>query len=506
MFLLLLLLLLQEHTNPNVDLPAESTSGSSSINLAGGFGTFDDEDDDMLFGAPNVKRWATLAVYQRVDGGNDDDDDVDDGDDELIRSHHTMMHSNVPQSFTSFGGGSGFGQDMSGFGSDDEVEIGRAHPEGARQSLGLDTSPVAMDRTPSNRTFQADAIAPVDDSFSFGGDGFGDDMFGPAGDDDAVAEGDCAVDAPLEQATEPDQQPSAPPTRTKRRLRVKFDEATTLPRKSLKMKASTVPVASRVQDRDLQIWNNVHPALHPAPLTGIRLDAVFATPASMMRAPAVLKLFASSLAGTLRIGAPTPSKRDRSSISGGDDEAIEVARRRSEASMDGASAFEDDWGANDYDNNMSDYQAPLDGDLSIGEQAAHSDRPHNAALEDALRRHQAAALETEHEEEDPDSVAQSSQDSARDDKLHPRTLVVMREINRQIGDSSEKSGATDSPAKPTKSLRFADMVSGFGKAPAAAAFFEILALKTRGYIDVEQNISFSDIAIETTGSFVDPAA
>jgi hypothetical protein len=48
------------------------------------------------------------------------------------------------------------------------------------------------------------------------------------------------------------------------------------------------------------------------------------------------------------------------------------------------------------------------------------------------------------------------------------------------------------------------MISGFGRAPAAAAFFEILALKTRGFIDVQQATSDSDIQISVTGTFVDP--
>eukprot|EP00750_Incisomonas_marina_P020128 INCI3747.1.p1 GENE.INCI3747.1~~INCI3747.1.p1 ORF type:complete len:616 (-),score=134.58 INCI3747.1:83-1930(-) len=526
----------KEYNNTNVDLPAEAVSGSTSINLAGGFGNFYDEDEELLYSAPNVRRWADLAIYQRVDGGNDEDDEEEDL--ELARSQHhsNIMQGHDPESFTSFGG-SGFGQGMSGFDSDEgEVELGRANAEQSRQSLGFDTSPVAAGDASNVFEDENEMNAPVDDSINFGGgeqpDTYGDEFYAAPEDGNSHVEpmpneeGDGkTANEDTEQNQETRNPKSVPAPVKRRRARVRFDDGTTVPRKSLRLKENTRAAGSavRVQDRDLQVWFPIHQ--HPAmvaPLTGARLDAVFLEPASGITSPAFLRMFAASVNGTLRIRGLGPAKRSRDSISGGnaveDEDALEIARRRSDASVSlgGASAFGGDesmmsWGGDEErpfepEDGNSMYAAPLDGDISMTDaNASLTSRPRNEALMEALKRHQMGSTAQKDDattslEADADGLTSSQQDGG-EEKLHPRTLVVMREINHELGvDASEDT----QKAAPKKSLRFDDMISGFSKAPAAAAFFEILALKTRGFIDVKQGVSFSEIAISSTGTFVDP--
>ncbi len=602
----------QEYNNPQVDLPADAVIGS--INLAGGFGSLDDIDDsfDLAYTAPNVNRWATLAIYQRMDG-NGDDDDLEQGgksrrpsivadvsvDAATHHSHMMAQQGDEPLSFTSFGGGDG-----SAFDYDEEPEIARARAEEERQSLQFATSPVRRASEAPAFDDVTGVVAPVDESFGFGagggdadeggGGGGGGAAHHDAGDDDAArdafemeepffdgaaAEGKADDDGDGDEnntdnnknsgggrkSSLPPSSPAAarpgtpeatreaPPAARKQPAKrgasvVVFDNQTTVqPRKALKMapRMLAAPAHTRPHASDVMaVWSHHHAAAAGgSALNSKHLDALLLRPVVGIAAASFQALFSAAMQGQLILGSgsgssssssnsnkpaiASPSKRPRESMTGGaaaDEDSVEQARRRSDASAgEDVSVFggDSDWadGNTHYADHFDDaggFEAPVDDNVSFGGgdgggsgRAAPSTRPCNTALEQALRSHQArAASASQSDSTDGDAASAATEDAGarreRDgDALHPRTLVVMREINRELEGGDPDGRSTKGPSS-SATLRFEDMISGFGRAPAAAAFFEILALKTRGFIDVQQATSDSDIQISVTGTFVDP--
>lgn len=498
-------------------MPVEISTGSSSLNLAGGFGDFEADDDAMLYNAPDVKRWAALAVYKRMDGLDDaQGNEIETGvyaSTQIDNGTSLINNSGTePAAFTSFGGQgfSGFGNDFhSDF--DEDIEVGRAHAQDSRQSLGFETSPLRSNdkNGEAQQSLGTSELAPIDDTFGIDDNEtneFGNSSYGlleeenPFGQETSTSnEKEKENKTPLAVA-EKDVDKIAPIKR--RRHKIKFDESTTMPRKALKMKekigASVAVVPLR--ERDLTIWNsNQHPILSQNISTAL-VESLWLQPVTGIFDNKFMNIYKRAVQGTLTLHTSgtdgrSPSKRSHGDISGIDD--IEIARRKSRLSLGDVSAIDDQsaWDPDGDVSMMESFQAPID-DISFGLNSSNANVHKNAALEQALCRHNDSDVNSE----DSKHVLES------EDLLPPRTLVVMKEINKELGIKGNDIQDEKPANSKANSIRFDNMISGFRKAPAAAAFFEILALKTRGFIDVNQGMAFGGISLTSTGKFVDPTA